>query len=50
MLVTRADINRDLFTLNFNGTRVPQVDTLVCLGIAIDKHLTMAKHLDRLKG
>ena len=49
MLVTRAHINRDMFTLTFDCAKVPKVDTLVCLGIVIDKHFTLAKHLDRLK-
>ena len=49
MLVIRAHINRDMFILAFNCTRVPKVDTFVCLGIVIGKHFTLAKHLNRLK-
>jgi hypothetical protein len=48
-LITRAHINRDEFSLTFDGEPVPQVEVIVCLGVAIDKRLTMAKHLDRLR-
>jgi hypothetical protein len=44
-MITRAHMTRDKFTCN--GEPVPQIKCIVCLGVAIDKLRTMAKHLDR---
>jgi hypothetical protein len=48
-MITRAHIYRDRYSLTFDGEPIPQVDVIVCLGVAIDKLWTMAKHLDRLR-
>ena len=49
MIVTRAHIRREDYKLTFNGGEVPSVETMVCLRIAIDKNMTMTKHLDKLR-
>ena len=50
MIISRAHIDRPLYKLTFQGKEVPQVELLICLGVAIDKQMTMAKHLDHLRG
>ena len=49
MMVTKAHVDRGAFSINFDGVVVPQVDVTVCLGVALDRTLTMTRHLDRLR-
>jgi hypothetical protein len=49
IMITRVHINRENFSLTFDGEPVPHVEVIICLGVAIDKLITMAKHLDRLR-
>ena len=49
MLATRAHVDRSQFTLTYNGGVVPQEDEVVYLGIMMDRHMTMAQHLQRLR-
>ena len=39
---------RSQFTLTYNGGVVPQENEVVYLGIMMDRHMTMAQHLQRL--
>ncbi len=49
MLATRAHVDRRQFTLTYNGGVVPQEDEVVYLGIMMDRNMTMAQHLQRLR-
>jgi len=49
MLITRAHVDRSQYTLTYDGGTVPQEDTIVGLGIEMDKYMTMTQHLQRLK-
>jgi hypothetical protein len=49
ILITKAHINGDIFSITFDDEPVLSVPVIVCLGVAIDKLLTMAKHLHRLR-
>jgi hypothetical protein len=36
IMITRAHIHRDKFSLTFDGEPFPQVEVIICLGVAID--------------
>jgi len=49
MLATRSHAKQEQYQLWYGGKEVPRKESLVCLGVTIDRKMTMNGHIDNLR-
>ena len=49
MLVTLSHVDRSVFIVTYGGGTVPQVNSVTCLGVVMDKRMKMVDHIHHLR-